>query len=424
MGRRQPDVAPNAVDTLHVDIEAFGRDLDQLRTSLRDGAGPDDLRHLGKIEGWGRLAAVLGYATAWIAPNPLSIFALSFARFVRWTAVAHPVCHRGYDRLNGVPASRRGSVFARGWRRALDWLDWMDPDAWHEEHNLQHHYRLNEQADPDLVERNLRWLRDSSLPRWLRLVLIPLMAISWKFIYYAPSTQEALERAELRRDSTTSPETVERTLRERWSGGLTSFVPRLSMRLIARSFAPYVLSYFVLIPALFTPLGVWAVASVLINSVLAELLTNAHAFLTIVPNHAGADLYRFAGPSRGRADFYLRQVLGTANFRCGGDVHDVMHGWLNYQIEHHLWPDMSMLQYRRAQPLVREICERHGVPYVQESVWRRGSKAVAIMIGDASMRRVEVLPLQDDANREHTSPEHAQPDPSDLAPESAQRNTA
>jgi fatty acid desaturase len=143
----------------------------------------------------------------------------------------------------------------------------------------------------------------------------------------------------------------------------------------------------VLLPALFWPLGRWAVLSVLINSVLAELLTNVHAFVTIVPNHAGEDLYRFEDRTHSRADFYLRQVLGSTNYRCGGDLVDIMHGWLNYQIEHHLWPDMSLLQYRRAQPKVREICERHGVPYVQESVWRRCRKAVAIMVGDASLRR-------------------------------------
>jgi fatty acid desaturase len=63
-----------------------------------------------------------------------------------------------------------------------------------------------------------------------------------------------------------------------------------------------------------------------------------------------------------------------------------MHGWLNYQIEHHLWPDLPLLAYRRAQPQVRALCQRHGVPYVQESVWTRCRKAVAIIVGDASMR--------------------------------------
>ncbi len=368
------------------DLDAFTRELDELQVRVRAEAGEADLRHLRKIEAWGRVAALIGYATSWIAPNPLSVLGIAFGRYVRWTAVAHPVCHRGYDR-SGAPDSRKGSLFARGRRRVLDWFDWIDPDAWHEEHNLQHHYRLNEDADPDLVERNLRWLRDSRLPRWLRLALVPLFAISWKFVYYAPSTLEALERAEDRRARRGKRPPVEQALAERWSSrGLWSFLPRVSARLWLRSWAPYLLFYFVMIPAFAAPLGWWAVLSVLINSLLAEFVTNAHAFVTIVPNHAGEDLYRFEGRTHSRGEFYLRQVVGSTNFRCGGDLNDVMHGWLNYQIEHHLWPDMTLLQYRRAQPEVRAICERHGVPYVQESVWRRCAKTVAIIVGDASMR--------------------------------------
>jgi fatty acid desaturase len=375
----QPGVAER------IDLDAFTHELDLLQARVRAELSEADVRHLRKIEGWGRVAALLGYATSWIAPNPLSVLGIAFARYVRWTAVAHPVCHRGYDRSEALEG-RKGSTFARGRRRVLDWFDWIDPDAWHEEHNLQHHYRLNEEADPDLVERNLRWLRDSRLPRWLRLSLVPLFAISWKFVYYAPSTLEALERAEARRARAGERSPVELALAERWSERrVWSFLPRVTARLWLRSWAPYLLVFFVLIPALATPLGWWAVLSVLINSVLAEFLTNAHAFVTIVPNHAGADLYRFEGRTRSRGEFYLRQIVGSTNYRCGGDFNDVMHGWLNYQIEHHLWPDMTLLQYRRAQPEVRAICERHGVPYVQESVWRRCSKAVAIIVGDASM---------------------------------------
>jgi fatty acid desaturase len=356
-------------EELTPDHQAFARELDELQASLRASAGPEDLEHLRKLSTWGRLASIVGYATAWVAPNPLSIFALSLGRFVRWTVVAHPVCHRGYEQIEGTPEPLRGPAFARGWRRPLDWFDWLDPVAWREEHNLQHHYRLNEEADPDLVERNSAWLRDSKLPRWLRLVVVAVIAMTWKFLYYAPNNLRVLARAEARR------------------AGTSALTPSLNTQLWLRSWGPYLLVIFLLMPAAFLPLGLWAVASVLINSVLAELLTNVHAFVTIVPNHAGADLYRFEGRTRSRADFYLRQVLGSTNFRCGGDVRDLMHGWLNYQIEHHLWPDMSMLQYRRAQPKVREICERHGIPYVQESVWRRCAKAVAIIIGDDTMRR-------------------------------------
>ena len=96
----------------------------------------------------------------------------------------------------------------------------------------------------------------------------------------------------------------------------------------------------------------------LLNALLAEAITNFHSFLMIVPNHAGDDLYRFDGPVRhGQGEFYLRQIVGSVNYRCGGDGNDVMHGWLNYQIEHHVWPDLTLRQYRRAQPRLKALCE-------------------------------------------------------------------
>ena len=64
----------------------------------------------------------------------------------------------------------------------------------------------------------------------------------------------------------------------------------------------------------------------------------------------------------------------------GNDALDFAHGWLNYQIEHHVWPDLSMLQYQRGAAQLRAICERYGVPYVQESVWTRLRKTVDIMV--------------------------------------------
>ncbi|MBV1859827.1 MAG: fatty acid desaturase [Nannocystaceae bacterium] len=368
-----------------VDLDAFTRELEAIVAEARADTGEADLHHLRKIERIGRIAGLIGLATAFIAPNPLSVFALSFARFVRWTGVAHPVVHKGYEGLEGTPHARTSGGFAKGWRRVIDWFDWIDPAAWQEEHNIQHHYRLNEEADPDLVERNLSWLRESAMPKWLRRALVPFMAMSWKFVYYAPSTLEALARAEARRGSK-EPATAPDPLRTRWSkAGKWSFLPSVNRRLWLRSWGPYFLGMFVVLPLLFTPLGAWAVASVLINSLLAEALTNVHSFLAIVPNHAGEDLYRFEGRTRGRGEFYLRQILGSTNYPCGRDSIDIFYGWLNYQIEHHLWPDLSLLQYRKIQPKVREVCERYGVPYVQEPMWTRVRKTVDVMVGDASM---------------------------------------
>jgi len=46
-----------------------------------------------------------------------------------------------------------------------------------------------------------------------------------------------------------------------------------------------------------------------------------------------------------------------------------------------------MLSYQKAAPLVRTLCKKHGVPYVQHNVFWRVKKTVDIMTGAASMRK-------------------------------------
>ena len=124
---------------------------------------------------------------------------------------------------------------------------------------------------------------------------------------------------------------------------------------------------------------------VLINSVLAEVLTNLHAFLVIVPNHAGDDVPLFRESTDSKGEFFFRQIVGSVNYPTGSNGIDFFHGGLNYQIEHHLWPKMPLKQYQKAQPKVRALCEQKGIPYIQESVFNRLKKAVDIMVGRTSM---------------------------------------
>jgi len=98
-------------------------------------------------------------------------------------------------------------------------------------------------------------------------------------------------------------------------------------------------------------------------------------------------MYRFRdGCKPFSGTFYLRQILASVDFDMGTDSVDFLHGWLNYQIEHHLWPSLSMLSYQKSAPLVRDICEKHGVPYIKENVFVRLKKTVDIMTGRTSMR--------------------------------------
>lgn len=368
--------------SLEVDVEAFAADVEALEAELRAACGPEDAAHLHRVRRFTDLLWLSGWALAWF-PNPYSVLAISLARTVRWTGVAHHVLHRGYDRVPGLPERETSRGFAVGWRRFVDWPDWLEPEAWKREHNQLHHYRLGEVHDPDVVELNAAFL--GALPRPLRFVAVLLIAMGWKFLFFSPSNCRELQ--DTRAGHRLPPERD----------------PRIDPRMISpfhargqevwrSSFLPYIAWAFVFLPALFLPFGVEAAASALLTSVLAEVVTNLHTFAIVVTNHAGDDVYRFEGKPSGRGELWLRQVAGSVNFRTGGDLNDLLHGWLNYQIEHHVWPDMTMRQYQLAQPRLKEICERHGVPYLQESVFRRVWKVVRVMMGDETSPVLELRP--------------------------------
>jgi fatty acid desaturase len=69
---------------------------------------------------------------------------------------------------------------------------------------------------------------------------------------------------------------------------------------------------------------------------------------------------------------------------------DLMLGSLNYQIEHHLFPNMPRPNLRRAQAIVRAYCREHHVPYTE--VGLIGSYRAALThlheLGEPLRRRV------------------------------------
>jgi fatty acid desaturase len=361
--------APAREPFVGVDLEGFHREIRDLRKELEEGLCEADLEHLYKIERWGKIATAVGMATAWMGPNVISALGLGLGRSTRWILMHH-VGHRGYDKVPGAPARYTSKVFARGRRRYLDWPDWMIPEAWIYEHNILHHSHTGEVQDPDLVERNSVPLRDPRVPKAARYGFVALMAASWKAYYYAPNTlREFTHRGKpMKADGTDYP------------------VPKLE--LLAKCYLPYAAMQFVGLPLLFSPLGPLAVASAFTNSVLAEIVTNAHTFAVVGPNHAGDDLYRFTDKPKTRAEHLARQVVGTVNFPTGGDLNDYAHLWLNYQVEHHLFPDMPMTKYQEAQPKVKAICEKYKIPYIQENVFSRVKKLVDIMVGNTQMKSV------------------------------------
>ncbi|PTQ87227.1 fatty acid desaturase family protein [Agitococcus lubricus] len=363
------------------DVDNFTQEIMALRRAANERMGLEDFKHLQKIERWGRLSTLAGYGTAWLAPNPVSAFLISQGNVTRWTTIAHHVLHKGFDKIEGIPTRYTSQGFAKGWRRFLDWNDWLLPDAWSNEHNKLHHYNLGEAQDPDQVELNLDWLRHSNLPMPVRYAIVGLFAATWKPLYYAPNT---LKHLRSNKNNVLGQERDSATLTQL---ALWNPLNPAARDLWSQCLLPYIFVKFVLIPLLFIPLGPIAVINVWINTLLAEIISNLHAFLVIVPNHVGDDILLFEEAATNKSEFFLRQITGSANFKTGGDFNDFLHGWLNYQIEHHLWPDLPMSEYQRLQPQVKALCEKYGIPYVQESVWKRLKKTVDVMVGNSSMPR-------------------------------------
>lgn len=378
------------------DFEAFSEEVRALGRQLEADQGAADVAHLNKMIMWSNSLAAIGLLTMGFGVNPISIIGLSLYTFSRWTMIAHHTCHGGYEKCH--PNRGRWSRFKFGlgtlWRRFNDWFDWMMPEAWNVEHNNRHHYNLSEITDPDLVEQNLQAVRESSSPMFLKYMRVAFVMLTWKWFYYAPNTYKELKLARMRRNGVPIPAGVKPeeavTIQECLLGN-NSFYS--FFELMYTVLGPYLLIHFFLVPLPWLAVGermglgsemYWNAVK---NLFLADLLTNVHGFIAVVTNHAGDDMYRFRRPCRPfSGSFYLRQVLASVDYHMGTNVVDFMHGWLNYQIEHHMWPQLSMLSYQKSAPLMEEICRRHGVPYVKESVFLRLKKTVDIMVGNTSMR--------------------------------------
>jgi fatty acid desaturase len=84
---------------------------------------------------------------------------------------------------------------------------------------------------------------------------------------------------------------------------------------------------------------------------------------SFAPNHKGMPIIA----ADENVDYLRRQVLTSRNVR-GGAFTDLLLGGLNYQIEHHLFPNMPRASLPAAQRLVRAHCDDLGIPYCETSL--------------------------------------------------------
>jgi fatty acid desaturase len=123
-------------------------------------------------------------------------------------------------------------------------------------------------------------------------------------------------------------------------------------------------------------LGAWIGLSLAFGS-LADMAINYAAITVLNGLYMGAILvvpHVGTGSSRAGEElpFFARQVTFSRNYDASR-LGTLLCGGLNLQIEHHLLPGVPCMRLRRARPIVRAYCERHGLPYQQVgygAAWR------------------------------------------------------
>lgn len=65
----------------------------------------------------------------------------------------------------------------------------------------------------------------------------------------------------------------------------------------------------------------------------------------------------------------IHQMRTTANFANGSRVFTWLVGGLNFQIEHHLFPNICHIHYRKISKIVQKTAEEYGIPYHQHKTF-------------------------------------------------------
>ncbi|MBL7659870.1 fatty acid desaturase, partial [Escherichia coli] len=94
-----------------------------------------------------------------------------------------------------------------------------------------------------------------------------------------------------------------------------------------------------------------------VANVIRNVWSNAVIFCGHFPD--GAEKFTktdMIGEPKGQ--WYLRQMLGSANFNAGPALR-FMSGNLCHQIEHHLYPDLPSNRLHEISVRVREVCDRY-----------------------------------------------------------------
>ncbi|MDI3314850.1 MAG: fatty acid desaturase [Mycobacterium sp.] len=322
------------------DIDSLAAELDAIRRDIEDSRGQRDARYIRRTIAAQRALEVTGRVLLTAGSRRLAWWAgavtLGVAKIIENMEIGHNVMHGQWDWMNDP------EIHSSTW----EWDNLGASKHWRYSHNFVHHKYTNILGmDDDVGYGLLRVTRDQ---RWKRhhlfnLLFNTILAIGFEW-------GVALQHVELGKV---------------FKGRAAPEDTRARLRLFARKAGRQLFKDYVAFPAL-TGLSPGATfKSTLKANALANVIRNVWSNAVIFCGHFpdGAEKFTktdMAGETKGR--WYLRQMLGSANFNAG-PVMRFMSGNLCHQIEHHLYPDLPSNRLAEISVRVREVCDKYDLPY-------------------------------------------------------------
>jgi linoleoyl-CoA desaturase len=316
--------------------EAFGRELDALRSEFVADLGERDVSHIRRVIRAAHYGEAVGRLLLHFGIGPVSfvagVSALALAKILENMEVGHNVMHGQYDWTRDPALDSR----------RYEWDIVCTGDDWRHSHNYEHHTFTNILGkDRDI---GYRWLRVCPEQPWRPAHLAqPLVALGLAAAFQWGVGMHDLRIDELL-DGKQSP--------AKFAGRARPFAVKAAWQL----FKDY--GFYPALAGLNAP-------RVVAGNLVANLARNVWAFSVIFCGHFPDGVEVFAekeAQHEGRGRWYLRQLRGSANIEGGRWMH-LLTGHLSHQIEHHLFPDLPAARYPEIAPRVLEICARYGQPY-------------------------------------------------------------
>ena len=326
------------------DVEALAGELDAIRTDIEESRGERDARYIRRSIQLQRALAAGGRAALFASRNKLAWVAgtgmLAAAKIIENMELGHNITHGQWDWMNDP------EIHSTEW----EW-DTTSPSVhWKKSHNFIHHKYTNIVGmDDDIGYGIMRLTRDQRWEKWM--IGNPVYNLLLGTLFEWGVAAHGLETTKYRRGEKSMAEV------------------RKDLRIIGKKVGKQVGKDYLVFPALTGKSWKHTLGA----NAVANLIRNYWSYMVIFCGHFpdGAEKFtREEFENETHAEWYLRQMLGSANFHAG-PLMAFMSGNLCYQIEHHLFPDLPSNRYAEIGDRVRALCDKYDLPYTTGSLGRQ-----------------------------------------------------